>query len=49
MVNIALAACDGAAGDPGRYRDYRLRLLTAHTEGRPGPPIIARNATVRRR
>lgn len=27
MVNIALAACDGADGDPGRYRDYRLRPL----------------------
>lgn len=28
MVNIALAACDGRAGDPGEYRDYRLRLIT---------------------
>jgi hypothetical protein len=28
MVNIALAACDGREGDPGRYRDYRLRLVT---------------------
>jgi len=28
MVNIILAACDGYSGDPGRYRDYRLRLLT---------------------
>jgi hypothetical protein len=28
MVNIALAACDGAGGDPGAYRDYRLRLIT---------------------
>jgi hypothetical protein len=25
MVNIALAACDGQDGDPGQYRDYRLR------------------------
>ena len=25
MVNIALAACDGRDGDPGQYRDYRLR------------------------
>jgi len=48
MVNIALAACDAAEGDPGQYRDYRLRLLTAHSEGRPGPPIIARSATIRR-
>jgi hypothetical protein len=26
MVNIALAACDGRQGDPGQYRDYKLRL-----------------------
>ena len=26
MVNIMLAACDGRAGNPGAYRDYRLRL-----------------------
>ena len=28
MVNIALAACDGLEGNPGDYRDYRLRLIT---------------------
>ena len=28
MVNIALAACDGRDGDPGQYRDYRLRAAT---------------------
>jgi hypothetical protein len=28
MVNIALAACDGHDGNPGAYRDYRLRALT---------------------
>jgi hypothetical protein len=27
MVNIALAACDGREGDPGRYRDYRLKKV----------------------
>ncbi len=27
MFNIALAACDGKAGDPNEYRDYRLKLL----------------------
>jgi len=27
MVNIVLAACDGREGNPGDYRDYRLRLL----------------------
>jgi hypothetical protein len=26
MVNIILAACDGREGNPGEYRDYRLRL-----------------------
>ena len=30
MVNIALAACDGRDGNPGDYRDYRLRLI--HSE-----------------
>jgi len=28
MVNIALAACDGRDGDPGAFRDYRLRPVT---------------------
>jgi hypothetical protein len=28
LVNIALAACDGRDGDPGQYRDYRLKLIT---------------------
>lgn len=28
MTNIALAACDGRAGNPGDYRDYRFRLIT---------------------
>lgn len=27
MVNIALAACDGLEGNPGDYRDYRLKLI----------------------
>ena len=27
MVNIALAACDGNSGNPGRYRDYRFQLI----------------------
>ena len=25
MVNIALAACDGREGNPGEFRDYRLK------------------------
>jgi hypothetical protein len=32
MVNVILAACDGHSGDPGQYRDYRLRLITACSE-----------------
>lgn len=28
MVNIILAACDGREGNPGDYRDYRLRRIT---------------------
>ncbi|HVF55412.1 MAG TPA: hypothetical protein VM934_04630 [Pyrinomonadaceae bacterium] len=27
MVNVILAACDGREGNPGDYRDYRLRLV----------------------
>jgi hypothetical protein len=26
MVNIIWAACDGHEGNPGDYRDYRLKL-----------------------
>jgi hypothetical protein len=48
MVNIALAACDGAEGDPGQYRDYRLRPLK-QARSRPGPPIIAHDTAVRGR
>jgi len=28
MVNIALAACDGRDGNPGAFRDYRLKPVT---------------------
>ena len=28
MANIALAACDGCEGEPGEFRDYRLRPIT---------------------
>jgi hypothetical protein len=27
MVNIVLAACDGLGGNPGEYRDYRLKRI----------------------
>ena len=29
MVNIMLAACDGREGNPGDYRDYRLKRFRA--------------------
>lgn len=29
MVNVMLAACDGREGNPGEYRDYRLRLIAS--------------------
>ena len=29
MVNVLLAACDGRAGNPGDYRDYRFQLVSA--------------------
>ena len=28
MVNIALAACDGCEGNPGNYREYRLKSIS---------------------
>jgi hypothetical protein len=27
MTNILLAACDGREGNPGHYRDYRLKRI----------------------
>jgi hypothetical protein len=30
MANIILAACDGREGNPGEYRDYRLKRLRAN-------------------
>jgi hypothetical protein len=34
MVNVILAACDGREGDPGQYRDYRLRPITPPRDAR---------------
>ncbi|HWY57526.1 MAG TPA: hypothetical protein VNZ03_23885 [Terriglobales bacterium] len=36
MVNIIFAACDGHEGNPGQYRNYRLKL-------RKAAPAISRN------
>lgn len=33
MVNIILAACDGREGNPGEYRDYRLKRLLKRSTG----------------
>lgn len=33
MVNIILAACDGREGNPGDYRDYRLKLAAGAASG----------------
>ncbi len=33
MTNIVLAACDGRDGDPGQFRDYRLKLTNAASSG----------------
>jgi hypothetical protein len=32
MVNIILAACNGRDGNPGHYRDYRLKLISSELE-----------------
>jgi hypothetical protein len=32
IVNIILAACDGRNGDPGQYRNYRLKPIRKHCE-----------------
>ena len=34
MVNIILASCDGRDGDPGSFRDYRLRPMSATLSSR---------------
>jgi len=38
MVNIIFAACDGKEGNPGEYRDYRLRRVHRH------PPLTGTQA-----
>jgi hypothetical protein len=37
MVNIIWAACDGREGNPGEYRDYRLKL-SCQSPGKIGKP-----------
>jgi hypothetical protein len=46
MANIIWAACDGREGDPGQYRDYRLKLARASSSVDLGqsanPPVSVR-------
>lgn len=44
MVNMVLAACDGREGNPGQYRDYRLkRTSSASSEsGRGASQLVAK-------
>jgi len=42
MANIALAACDGKEGNPGSYRDYRLKL----TRERRNDPMATNSEAV---
>lgn len=37
MVNIIMAACDGREGNPGEYRDYRLKRQRANPSAQPSP------------
>jgi hypothetical protein len=37
MVNIILAACEGHDGDPGKYRDYRLKAIRSGGENVSDP------------
>jgi hypothetical protein len=42
MFNIAMAAIDGKEGEPGLYRDYRLRqIMQANTPGQAARPAPA--------
>ena len=36
MTNILLAACDGRDGNPGEYRDYRLKRFAAMSQAAEG-------------
>jgi len=45
MVNIILAACDGRGGNPGEYRDYRLKQ--AHPASVPVAPPASAGVVVR--
>lgn len=47
MVNMILAACDGREGNPGEYRDYRLkRRRAAVSEPAAVPAAVADTATM---
>jgi hypothetical protein len=39
LANILLAACDGREGNPGDYRDYRLKPLRGATDAEQSSPL----------
>lgn len=45
MANIILAACDGREGNPGEFRDYRLRRTRTMS---PEPTFATAQAAVKR-
>src|SRR4029077_89127 len=50
MVNIILAACEGHDGDPGKYRNYRLKAIRSAGENASEPlrtPLSAQPLTGR--
>jgi hypothetical protein len=40
MVNIIFAACDGREGNPGDYRDYRMKLLQSRPASSPQKRVL---------
>jgi hypothetical protein len=47
MTNILLAACDGRDGNPGSYRDYRLKRGIEMPLATVGSKLFAQSAADR--
>ena len=47
MTNILLAACDGRDGNPGSYRDYRLKRVIDMPLGTASPTVFAQSVADR--
>jgi hypothetical protein len=41
LVNIIFAACDGREGNPGEYRDYRLKRIRKSRSTSSLPPQMS--------